>query len=275
MRYVGKQPREGINVSDTHPLVEAGTLVVGLAGILVIITLLLVYLVEVALYFVSPEEEADLFRNWLPEDLITVSPFDERLAESQLLLDRLATHWPENVYELRIEIDDSELANAYALPGGLIVVTRGLLDEVESENELAFVIGHEIGHFSNRDHIRMLGRGAALSLAFAVVMGGDISGIGVSAADATLRSFSRKQERSADEFGLNLVQSEYGHVNQAWRLFERWDEQGRTVTGLSAYFATHPATADRIDKLKVFAELNGWSADGDITALKWPPVTLD
>ena len=74
MKFVARQPREGINVSDTHPLVEASTLIVGLSAIFVIIALALIFMIEVALYFVSAEDEAALFDGWLPEDLVTVVP---------------------------------------------------------------------------------------------------------------------------------------------------------------------------------------------------------
>ena len=87
MRFVAKQAREGINVSDTHPLVEAGALVAGLTAIFVAIALLLVFLIEVALYFVSAEDEANLFADWLPDDLVSISQTDDRLRETQLLVD--------------------------------------------------------------------------------------------------------------------------------------------------------------------------------------------
>ena len=269
MRFVAKQAKEGINVSDTHPLVEAGALVAGLAAIFAIIALLLVFLIEVALYFVSAEDEANLFAGWLPDDLVTVSETDDRLRETQLLVDRLAHHWPDTQYTFRVEIDDSEQANAMALPGGLIIVTQGLLDQVESENELAFVLGHELGHFKNRDHLRALGRGVVLSMFFAVVTGSDVAGIGIKAADLTLRGFSRQQETKADEFGLAIVNSEYGHVNEAWRLFERWQVVDNSFIELVTYLSTHPETGDRIADMKVHAEREGWSMEGQVTPLGW------
>ena len=61
MKYIAKKPKEGVNVSDVHPLVEAGTLVVGLTAIFIAIVLLLIFLIEVALYFVPAETEAELF----------------------------------------------------------------------------------------------------------------------------------------------------------------------------------------------------------------------
>ena len=269
MRFVAKQAKEGINVSDTHPLAEAGALVAGLAAIFVAIALLLIFMVEVAVYFVSTEDEANLFADWLPDDLLAVSRTDDRLRETQLLVDRLALHWPETRYQFRVEIDDSELSNAMALPGGLIIVTQGLLDQVESENELAFVLGHELGHFRNRDHLRALGRGVMLSVFFAVVTGNDVTGIGLTAADLTLRSFTRQQETKADEFGLAIVHAEYGHVNEAWRLFERWAITDNNLIDLVTYLSTHPDTGDRIADMRELTRIRAWQTNGEVTALKW------
>jgi Zn-dependent protease with chaperone function len=269
VKFNPKLPRDGINVSATHPLVEAGTLVVGLTAIFLAIALALVFLVEIALYFIPAEKEAEFFADWLPEDLVTVSPRDERLRETQLLVERLAFHWQDAAYEFRVEIDDSPVANAMALPGGLIIVTEGLLDQVESENELAFVLGHELGHFRNRDHLRALGRGIMLSLFFSVATGSDVSGLSIKVTDVALRGFSRAQESAADEFGLALVHTHYGHVDDAWRLFERWDEDDDSFPGMVAYLSTHPATGDRIAGLERQAIRENWPVEGALTKLAW------
>lgn len=269
MKYTPKAPREGINVSDTHPLVEAGTLVVGLTAIFLVIALSLIFLIELALYFVPVEKEAEFFEDWLPEDLITVAPHDVRLERTQLLVDRLAFHWGDAPYEFRVEIDDSDVANAMALPGGLIIVTQGLLDQVESENELAFVLGHELGHFRNRDHLRALGRGIVLSLFFSVATGSDPSGLGIKVTDLALRGFSREQESEADEFGLALVYTHYGHVDEAWRLFERWDEGDESFLDIVSYTSTHPDSGDRVEDLEAQARREGWPIEGTITELHW------
>ena len=269
MRHVPRQPRDGINVSDTHPLVEAGTLFVGLTAIFVAVALLLIFLIEIVLFFVPAEKEAALFQGWLPDDIVTVSPADERLYQTQLLVDRLAVHWPESPYEFRVEIDESDAANAMALPGGLIVVTQGLLDDVESENELAFVLGHELGHFRNRDHLRALGRGIVLSVFFAVTTGNDVSGLGIKVSDLALRGFNRRQEHAADEFGLAIVHRHYGHLDEAWRLFERWREDGGEISDFVAYTSTHPQPDDRIRQLEGLAAREGWPTEGKVTGLGW------
>lgn len=269
MKYIARKPREGINVSNVHPLAEAATLVAGLTLIFVAIALLLIFLVEIVLYFVPADTEARIFADWVPEDLAVAGPANEQTQPLNELVDRLASHWAEAPYDFRIEIDDTDTANAMALPGGLIVVTQGLLDQVESENELAFVLGHELGHYRNRDHIRALGRGAVISLFFVVVTGSDVAGLGIKATDLTLRSFSREQEKKADEFGLAIVHAEYGHVNQAWRLFERWDEEQAGATAFAGYLSTHPLPGDRAQRLLEIAARDGWYTDGEITEIRW------
>ena len=271
MKFDPRQPREGINVSDTHPLVEASTLMVGLGLIFAAIAVALIFIVEIALYFVPEEKEAALFNNWLPEDIRTVSPYDERLKTLDDVLTRLTRHYPDSPYEFRIEIDDSETMNAMALPGGLIVVTSALVDEMDSENELAFVLGHELGHFKNRDHIRAMGRGVVLGLFFAAVSGsGAGTDLSATIAGLAIRGFSRKQEAAADAFGLELVQSEYGHVADSWRFFEKIDTDDNDAGDeLLTYLSTHPDPDDRVDAIIEMAGANGWPISGEVTPVDW------
>lgn len=270
MRFVPKQPVEGVNVSKTHPLVEASTLLIGLSAIFALIAVSLVFLVEIALYFVPPEAEKRLFHNWIPEDLETVSPANAQLESVQELVDGLARRWPNSPYQFTVEIHDTDEANAFAFPGGLIIVTQGLLDEVESENELAFVLSHELGHYRNRDHLRALGRGAVLSIFFAATWSGGASEVGLRVADLTLRGFSRRQESEADAYALSLVQSRYGHVGESWRLFERWQDQREGDTpGVWAYLSTHPGSADRIEAMLELSDREAWPTEGDVSPLPW------
>lgn len=265
MRFVPKKVDDSVNVSSEHPLVEASTLVVGLALIFVVIAAALILMVDLVLMFVSPEREAQLFSDWMPDGFVAVNEDDERIVELQALVTRLARHWDDAPYEFRAEIMDDEDLNALALPGGRIVVTSGLLEEVESENELAFVLGHEMGHFRNRDHIRALGRGVVLSIFFVAISGNEGgANLGMTISDLTLRSFSRGQESDADEFGLEIVYKEYGHVAEAWRFFERIDEQGGRLLGFGTYLSTHPSPDDRVETLIEIAEGKGWPVTGPV-----------
>ena len=270
MKFIPRRPREGINVSDTHPLAEAGLLIAALTAIFVGIALVLIFLVEIVLRFVSPETEAQLFSSWTPDDVIAVEADDDRIHDTAALLDRLVAHWPDTPYSYRIEVSQSDVPNALAFPGGLIVVTSALLDRVETENELAFVLGHELGHFRNRDHIRALGRGVLLGIVFGAVLGGDGgANFGLTVADLTALRFSREQETDADEFGLSLLYADYGHVGESWRFFERLVEDGKEPSGLATYLSTHPATDERIAEIREYAEARGWPIEGPATSLSW------
>jgi Zn-dependent protease with chaperone function len=149
----------------------------------------------------------------------------------------------------------------------VIAVTNALLESVESENELAFVLGHELGHFHNRDHLRGLGRGIAFSLLLvAVGVGGGGSAVQLAslAGQFAQRDFSRDQEIEADRFGLALLAAEYGHVSGAAAFFEHLPErEGPLEGGLASYFSTHPVNADRIQALHEVASEMGWELRGE------------
>ncbi len=270
MRHIPRKADDSVNVSETHPLVEASTLIAGLSLIFLAIMVVLIFVVEIVLYFVPEKTEVELFETWLPEDIVTVSYDDPRLVELESLVWRLSRHWPETDYTFRVEINDSPELNALAFPGGLIVVTAGLLDEVETENELAFIIGHELGHFRNRDHIRGLGRGLAIGILFTALSNNEGGAqLGATVADLTLRGFSRRQERSADEFGLWIVHQEYGHVAESWRLFERIKEKYGDSSELLSILGTHPSPENRTEAIIELANENGWPVSGDVAEIDW------
>jgi Zn-dependent protease with chaperone function len=267
-------PDDGANVSATHPLREAATLIVGVAIAAVVVFVALAAAVELLVPHISPALEARIFSR--PEVVSAIIPDlqesrDSRTAEVARLLDRLAGHWPDNPHSLRVAIIDDETPNAYAFPGGLVAVTTGLLAEVASDNELAFVLAHEVGHFRNRDHLRGLGRG----LAFGLVVG--VFGIGGSAGAAELAGaagllaaagFSRDQESAADGFGLALVQAEYGHVGGAVKFFERLPKPDNAIEReIEGYLSTHPLSAERIDAMWALMRERGWPSDGPLLPL--------
>ncbi len=269
MQHVPRQPREGINVSDTHPLVEAGTLAAGLSVLFLIAALTLMFAVDLIITMVSPEVEVRVFSSWTPKDAATLDgEEDPRLATVREITARLAAQWPDAPYRFEVGVLDMEAPNALAAPGGRILVSSGLLDEVQSENELAFVLGHEIGHFSNRDHLRSLGRLLVLQLAVAAIGNGS-SGLGLSIATLTERGFSRRQEQRADAFGLALVNGVYGHVDEATRFFERIRERDGGGSLLDEYASTHPLPQARITALQTLAEEEGYAPEGELTALPW------
>ena len=65
------------------------------------------------------------------------------------------------------------------------------------------------------------------------------------------------------------VYTQYGHVDEAWRLFERWDDGGDSLFDVIGYTSTHPQPEDRVEVLEKYAKSRGWPVDGDLTELRW------
>jgi Zn-dependent protease with chaperone function len=162
-------------------------------------------------------------------------------------------------YTITVHVTESDAVNAAALPGGHMVVFTGLLAEMVSENELAFVLAHELGHYANRDHLRGMGRALVLMTASTLLLGADNSinsmiGQGMA---LTELSFSRKQERQADEFALETLYCHYGHVADATSFFSKIPEDGDPGR-FGHYFASHPENRRRISHLEDLAQARGY-----------------
>ncbi|HIK32949.1 MAG TPA: M48 family metallopeptidase [Oscillatoriales cyanobacterium M59_W2019_021] len=197
-----------------------------------------------------------------------IVPAYERLAENSdtqqsldRLLDRLETHLPPEQKEgrnYRLLLLPESTVNAMALPGDAIILYAGLVDRAESENEVAMVLGHELGHFAHRDHLRSLGRILLLRMAIASIFGdaGTWGSIAGSVVESVSRSrYSQSQELAADKFGLDLLQKTYGHVGGATEFFER---MSRKVGVDFAFLSTHPDPGDRVAKLKAIIQERGY-----------------
>ncbi|TMA32368.1 MAG: heavy metal-binding domain-containing protein [Deltaproteobacteria bacterium] len=147
MEFDGRLPREGINTSPEHPLREFALLVAGLLGAVAACIAIAALAIDRLVPLVPPALEARWFGGWLAPGKSS----DPRAAQVQALLDRIASHWDDRPYPFRADVLDEPDPNALALPGGTILVTSGLLAQVASENELALVLGHELGHYRARD----------------------------------------------------------------------------------------------------------------------------
>jgi Zn-dependent protease with chaperone function len=268
VEYRPRTPREGINVGAKHPLSELATLIAGISLTIVVFVVAVFAIIEVVIRWVPPGFESRVFGSLWSADAGSERE-DPRLEAAAALLGRLESHWEKNPYQLRLAIMEEESPNAFAVPGATIYLTRGLLDSVESENELAFVLGHELGHFRNRDHLRGLGRGLIVSLTLSALVGGSAAQSLPQVVTALTESgFAREQERDADAFGIALVQAEYGHVAGADGFFKRLPDATADIGDeFASYLATHPVSEARIENLWSLAAENRWSITGELTPL--------
>lgn len=179
---------------------------------------------------------------------------------------KLAAHTERPDVQYKFFVLDSDVVNAFALPGGYVYVTRGLLALANSEAELAAVLAHEIGHITGRHSAERYSRGVLTSLGAAVIAAALDSPAAAQAAgigsDLYIKSYSRGQEHEADGLGVRYLQRA-GYDPRAMASFLQNLQRnealentlaGRTPQGGGAsYFSTHPQTADRVAQVQALA----------------------
>lgn len=148
-------------------------------------------------------------------------------------------------------IEDSTL-NAFALPGGAIVIHSGLIEKAKSAEEVAGVLAHEISHVTRRHHIRGIIGNLGIFLVIRGILG-DMAGVSadIANAGATLSSlkYSRDFEHEADDNGFMLLQKAHINTSGMISFFETLDKQS-SVELPSDFMSTHPSTDKRIERLK-------------------------
>ncbi len=256
MKYTPKELSENVNVSGGHPLVELAWLAGGLAAIIAVIWLGLFLVAELVIPRVPIDVEIWAGNRLLSQQAHRDNPSITRVLRH--LLAALPGDSPLRRYNFSVTVAENDTVNALALPGGRIVVFSGLLKQVRSENEMAMVLGHELGHFAHRDHLRGLGRGLGVALAVAMIFGRDsaAASCATNLVHGLEMRYSQRQERNADVFGLDLLVAGYGHAGGATGIFSRLaGESG----GKAAYvLASHPHPEDRISALKKMIAEKGY-----------------
>jgi predicted Zn-dependent protease len=148
---------------------------------------------------------------------------------------------------------ESPHANAFALPGGFICVTRSLLELCEFDpHELAFILGHEMSHVIRKHAMDRLMTNSILDTAIRAAPVGGLfrSQIGGILRNLLEQSYSQDQELDADELGVRLAHSAGFDVTAAVRLMTRLKQTSGSAPGLSEYFSSHPPFDLRIKRIE-------------------------
>jgi predicted Zn-dependent protease len=151
---------------------------------------------------------------------------------------------------------DTEEVNAFAAPGGFIFVTRGLMKTVADDNELAFVIGHEVGHVVRKHSLHEIEKSLMISGVLSLFLSGktisDSQWLGIVNGLVSMKR-SRSNEYEADWQGIsNSVRSGFSPFGSV-AFFEKLNKLSgsggsKTVDKVAAFFSTHPPTTDRIGR---------------------------
>lgn len=163
------------------------------------------------------------------------------------LVARLAAAGPDAEYAFRVSVLDAKLVNAFALPGGYIVVTTGLIRQCRDADELAGVLAHEMAHVTERHNVRHLVRNQFFTFIISMLSGGsDVMDLFHSAGNAMVNSkFSREDEREADILGVARLARAGVDPESTVKFFSGTSRKQGGSGGFS-YFDSHPRLDERM-----------------------------
>jgi Zn-dependent protease with chaperone function len=209
-------------------------------------------LAERAVGLVPPELERRLGEHglaWL-DQLLDPSTLDvPRRAAVEAAFARVAATNPE-LAALRLELRGGPIgANAFALPGGIVVMTDELVELAEHDDELSAVFAHELGHVARRHALRRLLESSAVALITLAVTSdaSTATSLGTSLPAVLLEAgYSRGMEREADDFALQWLSREGIPRERFAAILERL-ESASGAAGIPEFLSTHPATRERVE----------------------------
>lgn len=175
------------------------------------------------------------------------------VASLRVVVDRLARAIPSSPYDFRVYVARDPMVNAFAAPGGYIVINSGLLTTARSAEELAGVLAHEMQHVLQRHTTRAIIRAAPLQFALSTFSSGGFEAAGNVVATLGMLHFSRANEVEADREGMRLLSAAQVDPTAVVSFLESLDSQDSEAPRLVSYLSSHPRTADRVAMLDSMA----------------------
>lgn len=222
--------------------------------------------------FVSAGKEIEMGRESDPAVLAEYGLYGDSTVQRYVdsVGQRLASvsHLPELTWHFRVL--DSPVVNAFAIPGGYIYITRGILAYLNSEAQLAGVLGHEIGHVTARHTAQQITRSDIASiglLASAIFVDAfrPYSGLAQQGLGLLFLRYSRDAESQADELGIGYA-TRAGYdpreIPSTYQMLKRVEE--RTGASLPSFLSTHPDPGDREIRTAQLAKASAGSTRRDL-----------
>jgi len=206
---------------------------------------------------------------WVAEKAVTIIPesYDNEIGQlafnQEMLLNKIDSSKTKtlnqfaselklnNKKKLKFTVVDSDIVNAYALPDGNIVVFTGILNSLQSTEELAGLLGHESSHVNNRHSMKMLCRNLSGYLFISAILGdanGVMAIIGDNVNSLNNLSFSRKFETEADTDGYHVLIKNNLNPEGMIKLFQRL--KAEETIDIPEFLSSHPVTDERIKEVQ-------------------------
>ena len=244
---------------------------------LTVLSAVAIIVIGLALYFRGIPTLTDLVVVYLPvrweeklgaQVVLLLAPEDRRIDDPNCqkaiehLADLLMETEQTSPYRLQIILKRDPIINAFAAPGGYIVIHDGLLRKTKSPEELVGVLAHEIQHILQRHSTRAILRELSIGVLFSA-LSGDAGGMYY--ALETVRTlgglrFQRQDEVEADQKGMQMLQKAKIDPKGMITFFETLKEEVGDIPRFLSYVSTHPRTEERIEQLKQMADQTSYES---------------
>lgn len=151
----------------------------------------------------------------------------------------------------QVAVVDADMINAFAFPGGYVVVTTGLIENSDNPEQVAGVLAHELTHVLERHGMRKLVRQAGMGVLIGIVFG-DVSALSQLielSSQLDSLSFDRDQERSADDGAIKIMTAAGLSPKNLAAFFEKIQKADSITGNIPELFQTHPLTDERIKRV--------------------------
>ena len=193
----------------------------------------------------------------------------------QAILDRLSPHSSLPAASFTFKIVESEQVNAFALPGGFIVVYTGLLSEADDPGQVAGVLAHEMAHVTQRHGLRRIAHSLGIWAGISMVFGSAdvLTSIAVDLFTmANVNDYSQDQETAADLEGARMLIA--GRIDPAGlaSFFAKLEAEQGDVPDALAWFSTHPQHKQRVAAITAYAEEHQSGVQYEPLDIDWEAV---
>lgn len=245
---------ENINVTEKNPLGELFKILSGLAVTLLCVYLFIFAVSGIVLQTLSADKRSDL-EEYLTKShkQIPVEISDKNRKRIERVKNKILSADPDfpKTSKLEINVIKNKDMNAFCYPNGNIDITEPLFNELKTDEELTFIIAHEMAHYKHKDHLMNLRRNisnAATLIIFSVFnTNSNINTVASGGFELSELSFSRQDETNADKYAINIMNKLYGNAEAGIRVMQILKEKNKFNI---EFLSTHPDLDRRIQNIE-------------------------
>ena len=195
----------------------------------------------------------------LPKKLLSDRKKSKMVAKVEDIGNKLVGSLGKTPYKFHFYVEDKKVLNAYSLPGGNVVLLSRLIKEAKTDDEIAGVFAHEIGHVVHRDSLKRVLHTSGLGMCLAIITGGTVNNKQLAVLIPTMQelerlNFSRVQEAAADKLAVELTLKSGYDPEALIELFMRLQKEEEGIPRAAmVLISDHPMAEDRIKAIRADA----------------------